>query len=136
MNHFILVLVFIVVFVWYLYTKNMETFMENEPVIVRLKNKLNPYFPELQRVKIMKDNASYTINKSKIYICTESEGKVYDDNMLTYVILHELAHTMAKSIGHNEEFKTIFTSLLERAERAQLYNPSLPRPENYCTVKK
>lgn len=136
MNNFILLVFLIVIFLWYLYKFNIENYMETEPTISRLKNLLLPHFPELKKVKLMKDNASYTINKSKIYICTESDGKIYDDNMLIFVILHELAHTMCKSIGHGDEFQTIFKELLMRAENVGIYDPSLPRVENYCNTKR
>ncbi len=80
----------------------------------------------------MKGNASFTINKHKIYICTESNGEIYDDNMLTYVILHELAHTICVQIGHGKQFQKIFQSLLDRAERHYLFDPYKKRIENYC----
>ena len=77
---------------WKFFENEYESYLENEPTIVRLKNKLIPYFPEISYIRMMKGDSSYTINKQKIYICTESGGDTYDDNMLTYVILHELAH--------------------------------------------
>jgi predicted metal-dependent hydrolase len=119
---------------WYLLKTSYETYLENEPVVTRLKNKLLPVFPELGFVKMLKGDASYTINKQKIYLCTEANGEVYDDNMLTYVILHELAHT--PEIGHGKQFQSIFRTLLGRAERHKLFDPLRPRVENYCKVKR
>lgn len=112
--------------------KKQENCLENDYTIKRLKHKLLPIFPELQYVKLMRGNTSYTINKSKIYICTESKGRLYDDNMLIYVILHELAHVLCLEIGHSAQFQIIFKSLLLRAEFYGLYNPSKPRPNDYC----
>jgi predicted metal-dependent hydrolase len=112
-----------------------EYYLENEPTVMRIKNRLVPVFPELKFVKVMKGDSSYTINKQKIYLCTETDGKVYDDNMLTYVMLHELAHTMCPSIGHGDQFHQIFKSLLSRAERHQLFDPHKPRVENYCKTR-
>lgn len=133
MNDLFLFMLFLLLMItWYFYKMATEKFMEAEPTILRLKNMLLPFFPELYRIRLMKSDASYTINKSKIYLCTESKGEKYNDNMLIFVILHELAHTMTKSIGHNKEFKNVFDSLLIRAEKVGVYNPSLPRVENYC----
>lgn len=135
MEAIILLLLFIIAMVlWYLVKVNYETYLENEPTVVRLRNKLLPVFPELGVVKLMKGDASYTINKQKIYLCTEAGGTTYDDNMLTYVILHELAHTMCPEIGHGSQFQKIFQSLLDRGERHRLFDPRKPRVENYCKV--
>jgi predicted metal-dependent hydrolase len=120
---------------WYFFKTKYETYLENEPTVTRLRNKLAPLFPELNGVKMMKGDASYTINKQKIYLCTESDGQVYDDNMLTYVILHELAHTQCPEIGHGERFQKIFKSLLDRAEAYNMFDPRKPRIENYCMKK-
>jgi Zn-dependent peptidase ImmA (M78 family) len=105
---------------------------ENDPLLIRLKNELLPFFPELHGIKIYKANSSYTWNKTKIYICTNFNGVVYDDNMLIFVILHELAHVMNDQIGHTEKFQEIFQSLLDRAEKFGFYDPKKPRIENYC----
>jgi len=132
-----LIILFIVFMTaWYLLKTSYETYLENEPTVMRLKNKLTPVFPELKFVKMLKGDASYTINKQKIYLCTETNGKVYDDNMLTYVTLHELAHTLCPEIGHGKQFQSIFQTLLGRAERHNLFDPRKPRVENYCKVKK
>jgi hypothetical protein len=131
----LLFLVMVLIVIWYLHQRSLENFMQNEPTILRLKNLLLPYFPELHKVKLMKGDSSYTINKHRIYICTESDGEYYNDNMLIYVILHELAHTLCKSLGHSDEFQLIFNTLMQRAEKAGVYDPKLPRTENYCRIK-
>ena len=130
---FILFLVFITA--WYMFKTSYETYLENEPTIMRLKNRLTPVFPELKFVKMLKGDSSYTINKKKIYLCTEMNGEVYDDNMLTYVTLHELAHTLCPEIGHGKQFKDIFKTLLGRAERHKLFDPRKPMVENYCKIR-
>lgn len=109
-----------------------DEYMEMDPVIVLLKDRLIYTFPELNNVKLMKGTSSYTINKYKIYICTEHNGVQYDTNMLTYVILHELAHVMTPEIGHGQDFVVQFNKLLDRAYFAGLYDPNKPRVENYC----
>ena len=117
----------------YLYAKRRyEHFLENDMTITKLKVKLYPAFPELKRVKIMKGTSSYTIDKQKIYLCTESDGTVYEDNMLIYVLLHELGHTLCPEIGHGEKFQQIFRDLLNRAEKYNLWDPNKPAVKNYC----
>lgn len=130
----LLLLILSIMAVWVALTYMHENFLSTDYEIVRLKNKLLPVFPELNDVKLMKGQSSYTINKYKIYICLRDKNTriIYDDNMLVYVILHELAHTKCPEIGHTEMFKKIFFDFLERAENYGLYDPSLPRHANYC----
>lgn len=110
-----------------------ELYLENDPDVQRLKNNLLPAFPELNNLKIMKGDSSYILNKSKIYLCTEYNGTKYDDNMMTFVILHELAHALTHEIGHGDEFQNNFSRLLERAKIYNLFDPNKPRVEKYCT---
>lgn len=119
---------------WLLWVYHRERVLERDDNIIRLKNRLMPYFPELSRVKLMKGDSSYTINKYRVFICLRDRttDALYDDNMLTYVILHELAHTICTDIGHTEQFHDIFARLLYRAEKSALYDPTMPRPTDYC----
>jgi Zn-dependent peptidase ImmA (M78 family) len=131
MKEYLLIL-FFGVNIYMLAKRQYENFLENDTTITRLKVKLYPVFPELKRVKIMKGTSSYTIDKQKIYLCTESEGTVYEDNMLIFVLLHELGHALCPEIGHGELFQTIFKDLLNRAEKYKLWDSSKPAVKNYC----
>lgn len=131
----IIVIIFIILFgLWYIWKNIHDDYMEKDPTVVRLKQRLVKAFPELDTVKLMKGDSSYTINKYRVYLCTEYDGVKYNDNMLTYVILHELAHVITPEIGHGEEFQRNFAILLRRAELANLYDPTLPHVENYCAT--
>ena len=55
--------------------------------------------------------------------------------MLTYVLIHELAHCISSSIGHTEEFHDNFDMLLKKAENMGLYDSSIPPIDNYCGHK-
>lgn len=118
--------------IWYVMKCRYENYLESDPIVVHLKTKLIPVFPQFKSVKVLKGTSSYTIDKSKIYLCTEHNGTTYDENLLTYVLLHELAHTINEQVGHGIEFQSIFGRLLIVAERNGLYDPSKPRIENYC----
>lgn len=128
----IVIIVIILICIWYILVNRRDDFMELDPVIVDLKNRLISTFPELNNVKLMKGTSSYTINKYKIYICTEHNGTKYDTNMLTYVIIHELAHVLTTEVGHGSDFVKQFNKLLDRAYLAGVYDPTQPRVENYC----
>lgn len=131
------ILVVIVLLLW-LYQTYSEFYLETDPVVLKLKNKLLPIFPELASgVVVLKGNKSYTLSKSKIYLCTHDpiNGAEYPENFLTFVLLHELAHCLNKEVGHGSNFQNIFQNLLDRAERHGLYDSSLPKVENYCKTK-
>ena len=123
-----LIILLVIYFLRYL----KEERLANDPRIIELKDKMSGVFPELRNAKLMKGKRSYTINKHKVYICTEKNGVKYGDNMLTYVTLHELAHVLCNEVGHTPKFMYIFNGLLERATRYSLYDPSIQTVKNYC----
>lgn len=141
-----ILLICFVIFTVYIQIK--ETYLQDEPVINELRKTITPFFDNtdfkgvlselndrqiLKKIKIMKGEKSYTINKKKIYLCLRDEkGKYYNKNMLLYVLLHEISHTICKSIGHTDEFHTIFEELLLEATKQKMYNPKIPLISNYC----
>lgn len=111
----------------------MEKYMEEDPMIVRLRQKLLPVFPEIDRVILLKGTKSYTINKKRVYLCLKNEkGDYYDENMLIYVTLHELAHVKCDELGHTQKFHKIFEDLLKKAAIHKVYDPKKPIEKNYC----
>lgn len=129
----LIIIIILAIAIWYIWQTKRDELLERDPVVVKLKQKLVSIFPELENVKLIKSDASFTINKSKIYLCTERDGTKYDDNMLTYVVLHELAHVMTPEIGHGKEFMKNFSFLLSKAAMEGVWDPTLPRVKNYCT---
>jgi hypothetical protein len=121
----------------------------NEPKIMELQEKLKPLFAEdvvytgvlanINKKKILNDltlckgEKSYTINKEDIFLCLKDENnKYYEDNMLIYVLLHEIAHHVTVSIGHTPEFHEKFQILLKKAEELKIYDSTIPVVKNYC----
>jgi hypothetical protein len=92
-------------------------------------------------------NETYTLNKGEaIYLCIYNYFKkdeygnpiLHDDlNLLTFVAIHELAHIMSDSIGHEDEFWDHFQYLLQRAVEWNLYVPIDYRydPHHFCQIK-
>ena len=121
--------------IWYILRNMYDDKMEKDPTIQKLKTRLSGTFPELNKVKLMKGSESATINKYRIYLCTDFNGETYDTNVLTYVLLHELAHVITPEIGHGDTFKDNFKKLLSRAVRANLYDADTQIPVDYCGIK-
>jgi phosphopantetheine adenylyltransferase len=83
---------------------------------------------------------AYSENKGeKIALCLNKDknenGTTYIDiNTLTYVVLHELAHLMTKSIGHKTEFWNNFKYLLKKSVKIGIYIPVdySKHKQSYC----
>ena len=60
--------------------------------------------------------------------------QLIDENTLTFVAIHELAHIATKSIGHNDEFWNNFKFLLKEAKKINIYTPVdyKNEPQEYC----
>ena len=125
-----------------------------EPKLIMLQTKLNPLFNEdcsyqgtiledimtmqtkrriQNEISLSKGKKSYTINKEDIYICLKDENdEYYNDNMLIYVLLHEISHSVCNEIGHTEKFNKIFHAFIKKAVEMQIYDNNVPLIRNYC----
>lgn len=140
----------IVGFVIWLVSMQIEEFeLQKDPKLPELKALLNPMFEKknfnnpllqelnkgnvLDKISLYKGEKSYTINKSKVYLCLRDEnGEYYSNNMLLFVFLHELAHVICDEIGHTKRFQEIFDALLDEASNMGIYDPDIPVVRNYC----
>ena len=112
---------------------------ENNVDVERMVNNFNPD----NITESTKNNkyTSYSINKGeKIVFCLRSRddtNKLVDLNIMMFVALHELAHTMTKSIGHTQEFWNNFRILLRNAQNLGIYTrvDYDKNPVDYCGTK-
>lgn len=133
---FILGLILLFLIIYYACGKIVENFEKpdvRDPYLDNLVKRLYPLDPIVKDIEFFSDNKSYTINKEKTYMCLRDEqGQYYDPNSLTYVLLHEIAHSKCDEIGHTKKFEELFAELLEEAHKKGLYDPNIPMPNNYC----
>lgn len=141
---------FLVCLLVYCVFKQMEEYeSQSDPIIKQLRKNFSKFFNQnkkwagnlqmlntrniMNEVNLYKGEKSYTINKQKIYMCLKDEnGKYYPLDMLTYVLAHEFAHVLCKSIGHTEEFHAIFDDLLIELDKMGLYDINYEPIMNYC----
>ena len=126
-----------------------EHYDQDDPKLKEIKEKFAIFFSKdikweksldmlnhrdiMQETTLYKGNKSYTINKEKVYICLKDEHEnYYDNNMLVYVLAHEYSHVLCESVGHTDEFHTIFQELLIKLEEEGIYDSHLPVEEDYC----
>ena len=127
------IIVTALVFLYVVTNRIHEKYLEEDPVLMELKQELVTCFPEIDNAILLKGKKSYTINKKQIYICLKDEkGEYYNKNMLKYVILHELAHVLCDEIGHTEKFHKIFEDILRKAIKCGVYDDRIPTIKNYC----
>ena len=111
----------------------------NNNIVQRLKYKYNNITDFIQEAIIDSDNTTYTIDKQEIHVCIRSrdaEKKIYDINLLMYVIIHELAHICNDTVGHDTNFINIFKYLLTKAIECNVYTYENYRqaPKEYCGI--
>jgi hypothetical protein len=142
----------------FLYASNIEEDFNlldsQEPKLILLQERLRPLFLEetsyqgtflenimttqtkrrLQNeITLSKGKKSYTLNKEDIFICLKDENdQYYEDNMLIYVLLHEVSHSICDEIGHTEKFHRIFSTLTKKAIELKIYDDKIPLIRNYC----
>lgn len=89
---------------------------------------------------------TYTIDKSEMHICLRTRDeheKIYDIDLLMYVVLHELAHLCNYNEsgdpinGHGIEFKRIFRFLVKEAINLNIYKYTdySKTPTEYCNIQ-
>jgi hypothetical protein len=126
--------ILVAVLVYLIFNQVKEYHLQDDPMLDILKKILTPVHPIFKTLKLYKADKSYTINKDKTFLCLYDEnGNYYPINMLIYVLLHEVSHSLnTKDVGHTEEFQRIFDELLAKATELGVYNPSIPIIQNYC----
>lgn len=109
---------------------------ESEENVKRLKKNYRP--ESLSENTKDSIHTSYSLNKGeKILLCLreKSDDVIFeDDNTIIFVVIHELAHLMTKSIGHTDEFWDNMRYLLEGARKVGIYKVVDYKKENveYC----
>lgn len=88
-------------------------------------------------------NTSYSINKGdQLVFCVRSRSvsnveKMHDNNLIMYVVLHEISHIACPEYGHTDKFKEIFKYITQNAIEMGIYIPIDFKHINteYCGMK-
>lgn len=116
--------------------KHMEQEYPKRDNVKRLVENFNP--KKIYETLPTSKHTAYSENKGeKMAFCVTKKKngtKLIDENTLTFVAIHELAHIATKSIGHKDEFWNNFKFLLQEAKKINIYNPIdyKKQPEEYC----
>lgn len=106
--------------------------------IKRLIKKYNPNnISESMKSSIY---TSYSVNKGqKLVICIKEkdvEETLIDLNTIMFVVIHEIAHIITKSIGHTDEFWENMRFLLKISISLGIYQDQdyKKEPQEYCGI--
>lgn len=79
-------------------------------------------------------SCTYTLDKRRVFVRMRDEnGKRYPDCILRYVLVHELAHVLNDTMGHDESFKRLLARLERCAQRDNALCPDAVAPDfNRC----
>ena len=119
-----------------------NTLREKFPDKTQVKQLLTNFQPNPERFTESTPDAehtSYSVNKGEqIHLCLrQREGEnetLVEENVMVFVALHEMAHVITPSLGHDPEFWNNFGWLLKQAEAIGIYKYQdfKARPVSYC----
>jgi hypothetical protein len=117
---------------------HMERKYPKDPDVQRLVRNFNP--DALSEGGMEVGFTSYSVNKGeKIVLCIRqsSTDAFVDENVLTYVALHELAHLMTEEVGHPKPFWTNFKRIASQAVAIGVYHKAdfQAQPQAYCGIE-
>lgn len=88
------------------------------------------------------EHTSFSVNKGqRVHLCLRqrqgANETLVDENIMIFVAIHEMAHMITKSIGHEPEFWNNFGWLLREAEKIGVYHYQdfKAQPVSYCGVQ-
>ena len=88
------------------------------------------------------EHTSYSVNKGEeVHFCLrQREGgdeSLVQEDIVTFVAIHEMGHMITKTIGHGPDFWNNFAWLLQEAEKTGIYSHRDFRahPVSYCGMK-
>ena len=136
MNTVIVILVVALVVVVTFFLTSKSYYSQDHPILNRIRDNFAQLNSEYSKIPLREGNSAYTENKAVITLCIKNPetGEYYDMNTIMYVALHELAHIVSKTHGHNDEFKRNFSTLLRQAARKGIYDPRRSIPTTYCDI--
>ena len=84
------------------------------------------------------NHVAYIVNKTKLHVCLRNKNDTFINqyNRIYFVVMHELAHKISKSVGHTEEFWKNFKLIIKTAIKHKLYKYRnyYNDPVEYCGI--
>jgi WLM domain len=114
----------------------------DKPQVLQLKRNFIADPSRLLEATPDAEHTSYSVNKGEsVHLCLRQRSgqdeQLVDENIMVFVSLHEMAHMITPTIGHNADFWNNFGWLLKEAEKTGIYKHQnfAAHPVSYCGVK-
>jgi hypothetical protein len=121
---------------------HLETTFPDKPQVKQLMRNFEAQAHRFQEATPDAEFTSYSVNKGEsVFFCLrQREGKdesLVQEDIITFVAIHEMGHMITKTIGHGPDFWNNFAWLLQEAERVGIYQHRDFRahPVSYCGMK-
>jgi hypothetical protein len=121
---------------------HLESSYPDKPQVKQLLQNFRPDASRILESTPDEEHTSFSVNKGeKVHLCLrQRQGgneTLVDENIMIFVALHEMAHMITKSIGHEPEFWNNFGWLLREAEKIGVYQYQdfKAQPVSYCGVQ-
>lgn len=121
---------------------HLESSFPDKPQVQRLIQNFRPDPERLLESTPDAEHTSFSVNKGqKVHLCLRQRAggneTLVDENVMMFVALHEMAHMITLSIGHEPEFWNNFGWILREAERTGVYKYQdfKSQPVSYCGVE-
>lgn len=121
---------------------HLEATFPDKPQVKMLVQNFKPDPERLLEATPDAEHTSYSVNKGeKVHLCLrQRQGgneSLVNENVMVFVSLHEMAHMITPSVGHEPEFWNNFGWLLREAEKIGVYQYQdfKAQPVTYCGVE-
>ena len=124
------------------FAAHLESSFPDKPQVKRLVQRFEASPERLLEATPDAEHTSYSVNKGeKVHLCLRqrqgADESLVNENVMVFVALHEMAHTITDSVGHEPEFWNNFGWLLKEAEKTGVYQYQdfKAHPVRYCGTK-
>jgi len=121
-----------------LYVHLASTFPD-KPQVKRLLQRFEANPERILEATPDAEHTSYSVNKGEsVHLCLRqrqgADENLVNENVMVFVSLHEMAHMITDSVGHEPEFWNNFGWLLKQAENLGVYQYQdfKAHPVRYC----
>lgn len=118
---------------------HLESKFPDKPQVKRLLQRFEANPDRILESTPDAEHTSFSVNKGeKVHFCLRQrqggDETLVNENVMVFVALHEMAHIITDSIGHEPEFWNNFGWLLKEAESigAYQYQDFKAHPVRYC----
>jgi hypothetical protein len=121
---------------------HLESTVPDKPQVQQLTRNFEANPNRFKEATPDAEHTSYSVNKGEeVHFCLrQREGgdeSLVNEEIITFVAIHEMGHMITKTIGHGPDFWNNFAWLLQEAEKIGVYSHKDFRahPVSYCGMK-